>query len=208
MNINDIWSSQDNDVWNEALLSSTEETGRDNFIETKMSKLNVEYLKKLEVSGFYNFLHDDYFLWKYTAKNRLATTRKKLEEYVSDMEELKDIQEELFDFKLEKTKTGLNIAAQIKGLGIAGASGLLSLLYPSYFGTVDDMVIRALLSTDEYRDDEIIKSVNPKNIKIDEAVYLINIFKKKANELNKLFDQYCWTPRDIDVILWFFRDNK
>ena len=79
MNINDIWSSQDNDVWNEALLSAKEETGRDNFIETKMLKLNVEYLKNLEVNDFYNFLHDDYFLWKYTAKNRLATTRKKLE---------------------------------------------------------------------------------------------------------------------------------
>ena len=208
MNINDIWSSQDNDVWNEALLSAKEETGRDNFIETKMLKLNVEYLKNLEVNDFYNFLHDDYFLWKYTAKNRLATTRKKLEEYVVDMKELKDIQEELFNFKLEKTRMGLNVAVQIKGLGIAGASGLLSLLYPSYFGTVDDMVIRALLSTNGYKDDETIKSMNPKNIKIDEAVYLINIFKKKANELNKLFNQYCWTPRDIDVILWFFRDNK
>ena len=68
------------------------------------------------------------------------------------MKELKDIQEELFNFKLEKTRMGLNVAVQIKGLGIAGASGLLSLLYPSYFGTVDDMVIRALLSTNEYKE--------------------------------------------------------
>ncbi|GAA2898676.1 hypothetical protein P7H00_01440 [Enterococcus pseudoavium] len=208
MNINDIWNSQENDVWNEALFQANKETGRDNSIETKMSKLNVEYIKNLEASEFYKFLHDEYFLWKYTAKNRLATTRKKLQEYESNVEELKKIQEELFDFNLEDAKIGLKRAVQIKGLGVAGGSGLLSLLYPSYFGTVDDMVVRALLTTDEYKDDETIKSINSQNIKIDEAVYLINIFKKKATELNKAFNQYCWTPRDIDVILWFFRDSK
>jgi hypothetical protein len=35
--------------------------------------------------------------------------------------------------------------SRIRGLGIAGASGLLSVLFPEYFGTVDQFVVMSLL---------------------------------------------------------------
>jgi hypothetical protein len=128
--------------------------------------------------------------------------------YDHNLEELAQIQKDIFEFDLDNINLGLRRATQIYGVGISGASGLLSLLYPSYFGTVDVRVVEALRTTDEYKDDLELKEMNGENIKIGEATYLINIFRKKAGELNKLFDQYCWTPRDIDVILWFFRDKK
>lgn len=207
MKINEIWNSKEISVWKDALSKATIETGRDDSIETKMSKLNVEYIQHLPVEDFYSFLHDDYFVWKYTAKNRLASTRKSLKKHETDMEKLRKIQEELFNFNLSETDKGLEIAHKIEGLGISGASGLLALLFPSYFGTVDDMVIRALLTCDEYRDDATIKAINPQDININGAVYLIEQFKKKAHELNALSNEYCWRPRDIDVILWHFRDQ-
>lgn len=207
MKINEIWNSKEISVWKDALAKATMETGRDDSIETKMSKLNVEYIQHLPVEDFYSFLHDDYFVWKYTAKHRLTSTRNSLKKYENDMNELREIQDGLFSFKLSEIGKGLEIAHQIKGLGISGASGLLALLFPSYFGTVDDMVIRALLTCDEYRDDAIIKAINPQDIIINEAVYLIEQFKKKAHELNALSNEYCWRPRDIDVILWHFRDQ-
>ena len=123
------------------------------------------------------------------------------------MNELREIQDGLFSFDLSKTRLGLQAAGEIYGLGVAGASGLLALLFPSYFGTVDEMVVRALLTCDEYRDDAIIKAINPQDIKRKDAVYLIEQFKKKAHELNALSNEYCWRPRDIDVILWHFRDQ-
>ena len=207
MKINEIWNSKEISVWKDALAKATMETGRDDSIETKMSKLNVEYIQHLPVEDFYSFLHDDYFVWKYTAKNRLASTRKSLKKYETNMEKLREIQEELFNFDLSKIDKGLEIAHKIEGLGVAGASGLLALLFPSYFATVDDMVIRALLTCDEYRDDATIKAINRQDIEEDEAVYLIEQFKKKAHELNALSNEYCWRPRDIDVILWHFRDK-
>lgn len=207
MNINDIWVSNDRNVWEEALYIATKDDGRDDFIETKLSKLNLEYIKNLGVSEFFDFLYNGYFVWKYTAKNRLKTTQNELRKHENNLEELNDIKEELFNFNLSDTDKGLKIAIQIKGLGVAGASGLLALMYPSYFGTVDNMVIRGLLSVEEYRNDEFIKKMNPQNIKIEEAVYLTDIFKKKAVELNRLFGSYNWTPRDIDVILWYFRNK-
>ena len=207
MKINEIWNSKEISVWKDALAKATKETERDNSIETKMSKLNVGYIQHLPVEDFYSFLYDDYFVWKYTAKNLLAYTRRYLKKHENDMDELREIQEELFDFDLSETDKGLGIAHKIEGLGISGASGLLALLFPSYFGTVDDMVIRALLTCDEYRDDTAIKAINPQNININGAVYLIEQFKKKAHELNVLSNEYCWRPRDIDVILWHFRDQ-
>lgn len=207
MKINEIWNSKEISVWKDALAKATMETGRDDSIETKMSKLNVEYIQHLPVEDFYSFLHDDYFVWKYTAKHRLASTRKSLKKYENDMNELREIQDGLFSFDLSKTRLGLQAAGEIYGLGVAGASGLLALLFPSYFGTVDEMVVRALLTCDEYRDDAIIKAINPQDIKRKDAVYLIEQFKKKAHELNALSNKYFWRPRDIDVILWHFRDQ-
>jgi hypothetical protein len=38
----------------------------------------------------------------------------------------------------------LRIAKEIHGLGTAGASGLLALMFPQRFGTVDQFVVKAL----------------------------------------------------------------
>ena len=209
MNIKEVWNSSENEVWKRALSEASKDTGRDDLIETKMSKLNVEYLKKIETREFYNFLYNDYFLWKHIDKRWLENVRKLFKKkYDHNLEELAQIQKDIFEFDLDNINLGLRRATQIYGVGISGASGLLSLLYPSYFGTVDVRVVEALRTTDEYKDDLELKEMNGENIKIGEATYLINIFRKKAGELNKLFDQYCWTPRDIDVILWFFRYKK
>lgn len=87
-------------------------------------------------------------MWVYTAKNRLATTRKHLQRYQAEdrLDDLDRIRKELYEFDLEDIKRGLEIASSIHGLGIAGASGLLALLFPKYFGTVDQFVVRSLIS--------------------------------------------------------------
>lgn len=209
MKITEIWASNDEATWKLALKNANEETGRDDFIETKLSKLNVDYIKNLSTEEFYHFLYEYYYIWKYTAKNRLTTTRNSLKKYESDSNwnELMEIQGELFSFELNNTLLGLKIVTRIKGLGVAGGSGLLALLFPSYFGTVDEQATKALLITEEYEDDPIINKMNLQNIDIEDAIYLNQIYKKKAYELNKQFNSYSWTPRDIDVILWFYRNE-
>ncbi|PQB96902.1 hypothetical protein [Enterococcus faecium] len=79
MNINEIWQSEDEEIWKKALTEAMVETGRDNCIETKLSRINIDYVSQLEVEDFYDFLYDSYFVWKYTAKNRLATSRSHFE---------------------------------------------------------------------------------------------------------------------------------
>lgn len=47
-----------------------------------MEELRPEVVERMSASEFYQFLHDKYFVWKYTAKNRLATTRSHLRKYL------------------------------------------------------------------------------------------------------------------------------
>lgn len=119
-------------------------------VEKKFESLDTTAIEAMTVDEFYNFLYDEYFFWKYTAKNRLATTRMSLQKYIIEnrMNELDEIKRDLFAFDLNDIKQGLLTASRIRGLGIAGASGLLAVLFPQYFATVDQFVVMALNSVE------------------------------------------------------------
>lgn len=155
---------------------------------------------------FYTFLHDTYFVWKYTAKNRLSTTRTQLKRHLDDLSKLAGIQEALFSFDRTNIRTGLEIATKIHGLGIAGASGLLSILFPNHFGTVDQFVVKALLNINGLIGRERLLCMHPESLTIKDGILLEQILCTKAEELNQSFQTNKWTPRRIDKILWAYRE--
>jgi len=53
------------------------------------------------------------------------------------------------------------IATSIHGLGIAGASGLLTLMYPDQFGTVDQFVVKALREVEGLPQRAALERMNP-----------------------------------------------
>jgi hypothetical protein len=53
------------------------------------------------------------------------------------------------------------IASQIRGLGTAGASGLLALMYPTHFGTVDQFVVKGLQQVDDLLEKAALGRMNP-----------------------------------------------
>lgn len=97
---------------------------------------------------------------------------------------------------------GIEIASGIRGLGIAGASGLLSILFPKYFATVDQFVVKSLLRVNNLEEYNVIKQMKPENLNSRDAEVLIKIIRDKANELNNKFNADVWTPRKIDKVLW------
>lgn len=99
---------------------------------------------------------------------------------------------------------GLEIVSSIKGLGIAGASGLLALLFPKYFGTVGQFVVKALCSIDDLPDKNIFITMFPESLKIEDGIILIKKMKERANELNEVNNTDYWTPRHMDKVLWTF----
>jgi len=155
---------------------------------------------------WYNFLETEYFVWKYTAKNRLVTTRQQLRRYLvgSDLESLDQIRKQLLAFDASNARLGLSIAMQIRGLGVAGASGLLALMYAKKFGTVDQFLVKALRQVAGLPEAAALAQMKPERLKLEDGVLLIELLRRKAEELNQLFCVTTWTPRALDKILWTY----
>ena len=205
MSIANFWNTTDEKVWKEKMKKYWELVKPQNItLEEEMGSIDAQNIQLMSTLDFYQFLFEKYFYWKYTAKNRLATTRKYLRKYVEleKMNELRKIQEEIFTFDLIDAHSGIKIATQIRGLGSAGASGLLAILFPEHFGVVDQFVVKALCTVNDLNLRNSVSKINPDSIKPFEAALLINILRVKAKELNVANNTTYWTPRMIDMILW------
>jgi hypothetical protein len=66
-------------------------------------------------------------------------------------------------------RRSIEVAMQVPGLGTAGASGLLSLLYPEDFGTVDQFVVKALREIPQLPEAARLVEMNPQNLTLGDA---------------------------------------
>lgn len=169
-------------------------------------------MREMTDQEFYDFLYNRYYLWKYK-KNYLNRRRKDLEKHTSDEGRLmlKRIREEIFEAcekEIENTEELLKIVKKISGLGVAGAGGLLSILYLEYYGTVDKFLIRSLRSVGGLEKHDVLLKMKEDEIKISDGKILEDILRAKADDLNKRFRSDYWTPRKPDMILWTYRDTQ
>src|SRR3712207_3086092 len=118
----ELWNSRDESVWLQALDQYWRYVKpRLLSIETELASLDRESVRRMGMQECYDFLFYKYFPWKYTAANRLATTRRHLKRYMEtgSLAELFQIKEQIFAFNLENIREGLTIVSQIRGLGIS-----------------------------------------------------------------------------------------
>ncbi|MCL2753160.1 MAG: hypothetical protein FWE44_03315 [Defluviitaleaceae bacterium] len=182
-------------------------------IVKEFDQFDVELVKSMSTEEFYRFLYDKYFVWKFETTvapdgaRALDDRRKDLEKYeVEGLVGLGKTHDKLFLFDQSDIRKGLVIAKEIHGLGIAGASGLLAVLFPKYFGTVDRFVVKSLLQVSDLPQHNELKSMNPSYLKLADGVILIQILRDKAAQLNQQFQSSSWTPQKIDLILWGIRN--
>jgi hypothetical protein len=220
-NINSLWHSQSEAEWLKALDKYNQYITRPEIaaLDKEIDPLDLNMVKRLNTDEWYTFLYQKYFPWKYTAPNRLATTRASLEKHrerPNGLADIRRIKQELLVFPKQDIQKGLNLATQIGGLGIAGASGLLALMYPEHFGTVDEFLVLALAQVDnlperaELREmaTKIGDSKKPKgkpfSIELNTGTMLIEILRRKSKENNRWFNTSFWTPRKLDKVLWAY----
>lgn len=206
--ISNLWNSKFEADWKVALEKYWGFVRPENVgLELEFNDLKLERIIELDQVGWYDFLYDRYFRWKYTAPNRYASTTLALRRYKDSnhLDQLFDIKKRLLDFNLSDISVGLLIAKEIHGLGIAGASGLLSLLYPNDFATVDQFAVKALCQIPSLPESIDLIKMNPDNLSLINGMVLINIMRRKAKENNEFFGTDFWTPRKIDMILWSSR---
>lgn len=201
-----LWFSEDEQVWLSALNHYWDLVKPNHLrIEKEFNTLDRSIIEKMDASQWYDFLLNKYFLWKYTSPNRYVTTTKQLKKYLDTpygLEELFIIKKNIFHFDLDDIGLGLGIVCSIRGLGTAGGSGLLAVLFPEKFATVDQFVVTALAKIENLPEKPLVALMRPKELTQKNGVVLIEIMKKKAKALNALFDSSFWTPRKIDMILW------
>jgi len=225
LRIRDLWHSQNEKQWNDALESywHNPSVKRNIALEKLIHGLNIENVKALSPRGWYEFLLYCYFPWKFTECRWLLSGMKRLKRYEreSTLDELAAIKDSLFDFDLSDVREGLKTAERIHGLGWIAASGLLAVLFPEWFGTSDQFVVKGLCEIETLPERQVVlamvKVVKGKQVvQIDspkKAALLVGIMRRKAEELNALFghdesDPERWTPRKIDMILFALREGK
>lgn len=206
--VSNLWNSKFESDWMVALQKYWEFVRPENIrLEQELNDLKLDRIIELDQVGWYEFLHDRYFRWKYTAPNRYASTTLSLRRYKdsNQLDQLFDIKKRLLNFNISDISVGLLIAKEIHGLGIAGASGLLSLLYPNDFATVDQFAVKALCQIPSLHESIDLIKMKPENLSLINGVILINIMRRKAKQNNEIFGSDFWTPRKIDMILWASR---
>ncbi len=200
-----LWNSNDGELWGRALKRYWAFVKPTNLaLERELDVLNPELVAVMNAQEWYEFLLDKYFKWKYTAANRYASTTKVLRTYASNNElaVLYGVKDRLFASDKNNIKQCLSIACSIRGLGTAGASGLLAILFPKSFGTVDQFAVKALAQIPELVERSLIASMNPESLNIQDGTVLIGIMRRKAADLNLALGTSTWTPRRVDMVLW------
>ena len=213
--INELWHNGKESDWKESLhfywerLAGYSEETR--LIEKKLnptiedphtSKI-LQRMQQFNKQEWYDFLYDEYFFWKYTDKRRLVQCRKHLSRYINEdrLDELLQIRDKLLHTDRSDIQQSLSLAHNIHGLGTAGASGLLALMYPDDFGTVDQFVVKSFQRIEGLAEQDALMKINPDDINPKEGVLMIQIYRAKAAENNRRFNSTYWTPRTIDQIL-------
>lgn len=203
--ISRLWNNGTESDWQNA-LTQYDELARNAELDRYLAKLDYRVVAAMTAKEFYHFLYDQYFVWKYTDPRRLKRTRGYLQQYVDNDElpVLGGIKREIFSSNKKDTAEMLSTVTKIRGIGISGASGLLSILFPEDFGTVDQFVVLSLLAIDQLPERDQLEKMKPQFITLKNAVVLERILRNKAEELNRRFSTDSWTPRKIDMVLWSF----
>lgn len=205
--IQDVWNSMSAEVWVQGLDDYWKFIKPSLLpLEREIQQLNLDAVRAMDAQQWYTFLLEKYFRWKYTAPNRYASTTKSLKQYNSPslLPVLLRIKEGLFSMDKLDIKKCLAHACSIRGLGTAGASGLLAVLFPQQFGTVDQFAVKALRQISDLPEKALLAVMNPESLTLDDGVILVQIMRRKAADLNRLSSTNAWTPRKVDMVLWTY----
>jgi len=203
--VNELWNSRDDAVWKQAVKDYWNHVKPKNInLENELNSLTVREYD--DITDWYIFMIEKYLPWKFTAPNILAANYKTFVKWYKKNHGIfiNNIKR-LFTTPKEEIAKTLRLITDFKGFGTAAASGFLSILFPKHFATVDQFVVNRLRDIPSLPEKNRLEGINPKSISLNGGVLIISILKRKAAELNTIFNTREWTPRKIDMALWGLR---
>jgi hypothetical protein len=199
--IKNLWHSIDENEWKNALeqyfvyMASIPELID---IEIDVMSQTEESISKMTSEEWYELLCA-YMKWKFDKHylgNRIVG--------LSNDTALDAKKDELLHCDKENIEQMISILIKINELGVKSASGLLALLFPKLYGTVDKFTIIALQKLEEYPKLELVDPDFSGSKFLELAIYIIEIYRSKAKQLNVEFKTDFWNPRKIEIILWIY----
>lgn len=204
--ITELWLSTSSDDWQRGLARYWQFIKPANIeLEQRVEALGPEGIRAMSADEWFAFLRDGYFHWKYTAANRYATASAQLlkADTPGGRRSLDAIRQGLLSINQSHIRRPIDLVRQIPGLGTAGASGLLALIYPQSFGTVDQFVVKSLRAIRSLPEHEVLMQMNPEGLCTNDAIVLIGIMRRRAAELTRELGRP-FTPRALDRVLWTY----
>ncbi len=217
----DLWESQEPGMWDRCLKAYWDvRSVRNNLAIEQEMDVVAKYRQTLfdaDAPAWYRFLYDKYRPWKLKSQAMYFTDiQDKFQNRYDDAQgELDAVKGKLLRADKTDITRCLQIVTLIEGFRIPTGSGLLAVLFPESFGTVDKLILRAFLAipsvNSQYRldawihnDDEYFsKGSKSDSRRYELASILIGLFMEKATENNKrLFGTSLWTPRKVEMALW------
>jgi hypothetical protein len=209
VDINNLWELRDQNEWLDALDRYWVDPAvcRNRDTEQFMHKVKLEYIQKLDMQEWYDFLNK-YFRWKFTG-SQLHTRLMDLDK--NSFEHLFSVKRGLLALDridLADSRKCLNLvrSPRIRGLDYPSASGLLALMFKEWYGSVDRGVLESLCKIEALPEKSRIGEIRAwvkvqKDWRESDAVLVINMVRRKAAQLNAWFGANRWTPHKITMIL-------
>lgn len=212
IDIKDIWNCNEVGKWKDAEEEYSKRINQvAKKIEKKFEQMTTEEILGLSPDEFYIFLRDMYFPWKFTGiylkprLENLKTIENKQTQIKDVIDDLKELQKRIADKKElndDDMSNAIRNLQKIPGIGLSAATGLLSILFPTHFGTINKHVRINLKKVGcKISEQDCI------NISVKNAIKMEKILIEKAKKLNTDMNTDYWTPRRLDKILWSIRED-
>jgi hypothetical protein len=203
MSIAALWRSTDVRAWDTALAqyrglmeASNKEQDR------RLGALDLERLRHMDGRAWHDFLQGEYLDRINAATGLYGRTINSLRGFVGRpaIEALDQYRKRLLTLDPTDITAALKAGGAIPGLGVTGASGLLSLMYPGEFGTIDQFLVKALRDVERLPEAAAVARMKSRRLMIRDGAVLIGILRRKAAELSRAFG-VPWTPSMVSDVL-------
>lgn len=214
----ELWNSSEIEVWHEGLNSywNIASVQCNLAIEIELDELYKSRGSVLlwDADLWYEFFLDKYLPWKLSSQPTYSHFRENFVRlYDENRERLREVMDRLSRLNRRNPEECIELLIGLDYIGIPMATGLLALLFPEDFGTLDRIILRNLKSIPDISslfglqniDEQFLSRKTRRAVNL--ASNFIHLFRRKAEELNTLFETDAWTPRKIDMALWSIRDS-
>jgi len=218
-----LWRSNEVSAWQDALAKYWNHgpVRRNIDVERHMDRLTAEDRGAILASGgaLVDFLDHWYYSWKFFAIAPYDIPKHQAKvriEYATNSDKYNAIARRLGALNADDVDQCLRYVASrsIPGLQLSAGSGLLAVLYPTWFGTVDQHTLRALQTLDDERaawlrrhipDPKTFFPANNNDRGRHAAKLMTQLYREKSQELARLDGETGWTPRRVEMVCYTLR---